>query len=116
MFPFPMANLSIVLTFWFRRPTMFEVRLNAPDDTLITKGEFGVYLDPFGVGKILDLENCNWKRKYTIDIFEKVAEDKVKFIQTADLFIADYPPQRRFSDEEIALLAAEGVIKLLNWI
>ena len=73
MFPFPMANLSIVLTFSdLERPTMFEVRLNAPDDTLITKGEFGVYLDPFGVGKkILDLEKflITERGKYTIDIF-----------------------------------------------
>lgn len=119
IFPFPMANLSVVLTFSdLERPTMFEVRLNAPDDTLITKGEFGVYLDPFGVGKkILDLEKflITERGKYTIDIFEKIAEDKVKFIQTADLFIADYPPQRRFSDEEIAhILAAEGVIKTVK--
>ena len=119
MFPFPMANLSIVLTFSdMERPTMFEVRLNAPDDTLITKGEFGVYMDPFGVGKkILDLEKflVTERGKYTIDIFEKVAQDKVKFIQTADLFIADYPPQRRFSDEEIAkILAADGVIKTVK--
>ena len=58
MFPFPMANLSVVVTMeGLERPTMFEVRLNAPDDTLITKGEFGILPDPFGVGKkILDLE------------------------------------------------------------
>ena len=117
--PARVANLSIVLTFSdLERPTMFEVRLNAPDDTLITKGEFGVYLDPFGVGKkILDLEKflITERGKYTIDIFEKIAEDKVKFIETADLFIADYPPQRRFADEEIAhILAAEGVIKTVK--
>ena len=35
MFPFPMANLSVVVTVTdLQRPTMFEVRLNAPDDTL----------------------------------------------------------------------------------
>ena len=52
MFPFPMANLSVVVTVTdLQRPTMFEVRLNAPDDTLITKGEFGILPDPFGVGK-----------------------------------------------------------------
>ena len=97
---------------------MFEIRLNAPDDSLMTKGEFGVMLDPFGVGKkIVDLEKflVTERGKYTVDVFEKVAEDKVKFIQTADLFIADYPPQRRFSDEEIAkILATDGVIKMLK--
>jgi hypothetical protein len=116
MFPFAMPNLSIVMTMEeLERPTMFEVRINAPDDTLITKGEFGVMLDPFGVGKkILDLEQfvVAERGKYTMDIFEKVAEDKVKFITTTDLFIADYPPQRRFSDEEKAkILGTEGVIK-----
>ena len=116
MFPFAMPNLSIVMTMEeLERPTMFEVRINAPDDTLITKGEFGVMLDPFGVGKkILDLEQfvVAERGKYTMDIFEKVAEDKVKFVTTTDLFIADYPPQRRFSDEEKAkILATEGVIK-----
>ncbi len=116
MFPFAMPNLSIVMTMKeLDRPTMFEVRLNAPDDTLITKGEFGILPDPFGVGKkILDLEQfvVAERGKYTMDIFEKVAEDKVKFIETTDLFIADYPPQRRMSDEEKAkILSSEGVIK-----
>ncbi|MGY0394579.1 MULTISPECIES: hypothetical protein [unclassified Fusobacterium] len=119
MFPFPMANLSIVVTVnELQRPTMFEVRINAPDDTLITKGEFGILPDPFGVGKkILDLEKfiVGERGKYTIDLFEKVAEDKVKFIATEDLFIADYPPQRRLSDEDKAkILATEGVIKTVR--
>ena len=119
MFPFPMANLSVVVTVEnLQRPTMFEVRLNAPDDTLITKGEFGILPDPFGVGKkILDLEKflVGERGKYTIDIFEKVAEDKVKFLSTEDLFIADYPPQRRMSDEEKAkILETEGVIKTVR--
>ena len=36
MFPFPMVNLSIVFTFSeLGRPTMFEIRLNAPYDSLI---------------------------------------------------------------------------------
>lgn len=116
MFPFAMPNLSIVMTMEdLNRPTMFEVRLNGPDDSLITKGEFGIMLDPFGVGKkILDLEKfvVAERGKYTMDIFEKVAEDKVKFITTTDLFIADYPPQRRMSDEEKAkILSSEGVIR-----
>lgn len=119
MFPFPMANLSIVVTVHeLQRPTMFEVRINAPDDTLITKGEFGILPDPFGYGKkILDLEKfiVGERGKYTIDLFEKVAQDKVKFIATEDLFIADYPPQRRLSDEEKAkILATDGVIKTVR--
>lgn len=119
MFPFPMANLSIVLTMEeLEYPTMLEVRINAPDDTLITKGEFGVMPDPFGVGKkIIDLEKflVAERGKYSIDIFEKIGEDKVKFIGTEDLFVADYPPQRRMSDEEKEqILATDGVIKTVR--
>lgn len=119
MFPFPMANLSVVLTMEeLEYPTMLEVRINAPDDTLITKGEFGVMPDPFGVGKkIIDLEKflVAERGKYSIDIFEKIGEDKVKFIGTEDLFVADYPPQRRMSDEEKEqILATDGVIKTVR--
>lgn len=119
MFPFPMANLSIVVAMEeLQGPTMFEVRINAPDDTLITKGEFGILPDPFGVGKkILDLEKfvVLSRGKYTVDVFEKIADDKVKFISTETLFIADYPPQRKMSDEEKArILATEGVIKTVR--
>ena len=119
MFPFGLPNLSIVLTMEeLKHPTMFEVRVNAPDGSLVTKGEFGILPDPFGVGKkILDLEKfvIVERGKYTIDILEKVAEDKVKFIVEADLFIADYAPQRNISDEEKeAILAADGVIKTVK--
>lgn len=119
VFPFVLPNLSIVLTMeHLERPTMFEVRLNGPDDTLITKGDFGILPDPFGVGKkIIDLNQfiIADRGQYTLDIFEKVAEDKVKFIVTVDLFIADYPPQRRMSDEDKArILATDGVIKTVR--
>lgn len=39
----------------------------------------------------------------------------MKFLSTEDLFIADYPPQRRLSDEDKAkILATEGVIKTVR--
>ncbi|MGX6591399.1 DUF6941 family protein [Cetobacterium ceti] len=115
MFPFPMMNLSIVLTFeGIEKPTVFEVRLNGPDDDLITKGEFMPMVDPFGVGKkIVDIEKFLIKKRghYTLDIFEKLGED-VKFIQTETLFIADYPPQRPLTDEMVEeILNGEEVIK-----
>lgn len=115
MFPFPMMNLSIVLTFeGIEKPTVFEVRLNGPDDDLITKGEFMPMVDPFGVGKkIVDIEKFLIKKRghYTLDIFEKMGED-VKFIQTETLFIADYPPQRPLTDEMVEeILNGEEVIK-----
>lgn len=119
MFPFALPNISLVLTVEnLQRPTMFEVRVNAPDDGLISTGEFGMLPDPFGVGKkILDLEQFMVldRGEYTVDLFEKVAEDKVNFIATTRLFMADYPPQRRMSEEEkAAILAAEGVIKTVR--
>lgn len=115
MFPFPMMNLSIVLTFeGIEKPTVFEVRLNGPDDDLITKGEFMPMVDPFGVGKkIVDIEKFLIKKRghYTLDIFEKMGED-VKFIQTETLFIADYPPQRPLTDEMVEeILNGQEVIK-----
>ncbi|MBC2855931.1 MAG: hypothetical protein RR191_03280 [Cetobacterium sp.] len=115
MFPFPMMNLSIVLTFeGITEPTTFEVRLNGPEDDLITKGEFQPMVDPFGVGKkIIDIEKFLIKDRgrYTIDIFEKKG-DEIKFIKTETLFIADYPPQRRISEDMIEeILKNDEVIK-----
>lgn len=119
MFPFPMANLSIVLTMEnMTQPTMLEVRINAPDEALITKGEFGILPDPFGVGKkIIDLEKflVSTRGRYTIDVFEKTGEDKVRFISTEELFIAEYPPQRNMSEEEKAhILSSENLIKTVR--
>jgi hypothetical protein len=116
VFPFPMMNMSIVLTFeGVDRPVVFEARLNGPSDDLITKGEFGVLVDPFGVGKkIIDLEKFLVKDRglYTIDIFEKFENGSVKFIETRPLFIADYPPQRPLTEEIVEeILKTDNVIK-----
>ena len=115
MFPYPMENLSIILTFEeIFKPTIFEVRLNSPSDELITKGEFQPMVDPFGTGKkILDLEKMLIKDRgvYTVDVFEKIGNE-VKFLASARLFIADFPPQRPITPEiKEAILAAEGVVK-----
>lgn len=119
MFPVPMRHMSIVITIeGIVKPTKFEVRLNGAHDDLITKGEFIPMVDPFGVGKkILDLENILIKDRgrYTIDVLEKTADDKVKFISSHTLFIADYPPQRQFTPEMIEkILATDDVIKLVK--
>ncbi|WP_297598136.1 hypothetical protein [uncultured Cetobacterium sp.] len=104
IFPHPMMRLSIVLTFEeVMRPTVFEVRLNGPDDDLISRGELTPMIDPLGVGKkIIDIDKFLVKNRgrYTIDIFEKDG-DELKFIKTETLFIAEYPPQRRFTEEQI---------------
>ena len=119
MFPVPMRHMSIVVTIeGIVKPTAFEVRINGVNDDLITKGEFVPMVDPFGVGKkILDLENILIKDRgrYTIDVLEKTADGKCKFISSHTLFIADYPPQRQFTPEMVEkILAADDVIKLVK--
>ncbi|MGL5989370.1 hypothetical protein [Cetobacterium sp.] len=104
LFPHPMMRLSIVLTFEeIVRPTVFEVRLNGPDDDLISRGELTPMVDPLGVGKkIVDIDKFLIKARgrYTIDVFEKVGEE-LKFLKTETLFIAEYPPQRNITTEQI---------------
>ena len=119
MFPIPMRHMSIVVTIEeIVKPTKFEVRINGVNDDLITKGEFIPMVDPFGVGKkILDLDNILIKDRgrYTIDILEKTADDKLKFISSHTLFIADYPPQRQFTPDMVEkILNTEDVIKVVK--
>lgn len=119
VFPYPFSNIALIFSFEkMDKPTVFEIRINAPDDTLISQGEFGVMPDAFGNGrKIVNLSNFLVAERglYTVDILEKVAEDKVNFISTEELFMADYPPKRRWTEEEIQeILATEGVIKMVK--
>ncbi|MGL4902617.1 hypothetical protein [Cetobacterium sp.] len=108
LFPHPMMRLSIVLTFEeITKPTVFEVRLNGPDDDLISRGELTPMVDPLGVGKkIVDIDKflVKTRGRYTIDVFEKEGEE-LKFVKTETLFIAEYPPQRRFSEEQVEEIA-----------
>lgn len=115
VFPHPLAKLSILLTFEeITKPTAFEVRLNGPDDDLISRGELTPLVDQFGVGKkIVDIDRFLVKNrgKYTIDVFEKNG-DELKFLKTETLFIADYPPKRNLTQEQIdAIIADESLIK-----
>ncbi|MGL5123491.1 MAG: hypothetical protein ACRC6K_04955 [Fusobacteriaceae bacterium] len=119
VYPHPLHSLSIVLTFEnLLKPVVFEIRINSPTDELITMGEFVPMIDPFGVGKkILDLEKVLIKDRgiYTIDIFEKNGKELI-FLESANLFIADYPPQRQLTPKMIEeiLKAEEGIIKLVK--
>lgn len=119
VFPFPMSNLALIFTFEkMDRPTVFEIRVNAPDDALITQGEFGVMPDAFGTGrKIVNLPNFLIAERglYSVDILEKILEDRANFIKTEELFMADYAPKRRFTQEIVdEILATEGVIKMVK--
>lgn len=118
IFPHPMMRLSIVLTFEeIKKPTVFEIRLNGPEDDLITRGDITPLVDPFGVGKrIIDIEKFLVKDRgrYTLDIFEKDGEE-LKFLKTETLFIAEYPPQRQFTEEQIQeILKDEKLIKTVK--
>lgn len=119
IFPVPMEHMSIILTIEeILQPTLFEIRINGSKEELITKGEFRPMVDPFGVGKkIFDLEKfiIPERGKYTIELFEKIGEGKVKFISEHTLFIADYPPQREISPEQVEkILNTEDVIKVVK--
>lgn len=118
LFPLPMQNMAIVISFaGLERNTMFEMRLNGPNDELISKGEFGVAMSPFGNGKkIVDMEKFLIKERgtYTLDILEKGPQG-LKFIETCELFVAAYPPKRIFKEGEVeAILANEEVIKTIK--
>lgn len=118
VFPHPLMNLSIIMVFEeINQPTIVEVRLNAPDNQLITKGEIPLIMEPNGVGKkILDLEKILIKDRgiYTIDVLEKTSSG-LKFIASSKLFIAEYPPQRRFTPDVVAgILSKEDVIKVVK--
>jgi len=118
LFPLPMQNMAIVISFaGLERNTMFEMRLNGPNDELISKGEFGVAMSPFGNGKkIIDMEKFLIKDRgtYTLDILEKGPQG-LKFIETCDLFVAAYPPKRVFKEGEVeGILVNEEVIKTIK--
>lgn len=119
MFPIPMQHMSIIITIEeIIKPTLFEVRISGPEGDLITKGEFQPMVDPFGVGKkILDLEKflIPTRGKYTVELFEKLPDNKYKYMSEHTLFIADYPPQRPFTQDEIKhILADENLIKVVR--
>ncbi len=119
VFPFPVPELSIILSFEeMEGPTMYEVRINSPEDELISKGSFGVLPDPFGYGrKVINLGSLLIAKRgnYTIDVFELSADQKLKFIKSDKLFTAEFPPQREFTEAEIeAILADENLIKMVK--
>ncbi len=118
LFPMPILSLSIVLMLEeVRQGAIVEIRVNSPSDELISKGEFELMVDPFGVGKkVVDLEKILLQERgiYTMDIIEKI-DGTNKFIATTKLFIAEYPPQRPLNQDIIdKILAKDGVVKSLK--
>ncbi len=115
-FPVGFEKIAIVLAMdGVEKNTMFEMRLNGPNDELLSKGEFGMIATPTGIPskKIISIEKfmVNSRGKYTLDVLEKRVEG-LKFIGSTDLFVASYPPNRKFTPEEVEkILSDDNVIK-----
>lgn len=106
IFPMVVPNLVAIVSFdEVNVDTLFELRINDPEDEILAKIEFGVRGQYPGLSakQVLGLQNVAiYKRgKYTADILEK-NQSGYKFIKSVNLFTAMYPPKRRFATEEIA--------------
>lgn len=105
IFPLVIPNLVAIASFdEVNADTLFELRINDPEDEILAKVEFGVRGQYPGLAakQVLGLQNVAiYKRgKYTADILEK-NQSGYKFIKSVNLFTAMYPPKRRFTAEEI---------------
>ena len=110
IFPITIPNLIGVLSFdGVQRDTLFELRINDPEDEILAKIEFGVAGQVPGLSskQVIQLENVPVVKrgKYTADILEKNGAG-YKFVKSVDFFTAMYPPKRILSDEEVQLILA----------
>ena len=106
VFPLNIPNLIGLMSFdEVNRDTLFELRINDPEDEILAKLEFGVRGQIPGLSskQVIALENLPVVKrgKYTADILEKNGAG-YKFVKSVDFFTAMYPPKRRFTQEEIA--------------
>lgn len=105
VFPLTIPNLIGLMSFdEVNRDTLFELRINDPEDEILAKLEFGVRGQIPGLSskQVIALENLPVVKrgKYTADILEKNGAG-YKFVKSVDFFTAMYPPKRRFTQEEI---------------
>lgn len=105
IFPLTIPNMIGVMSFnEVNRDTLFELRINDPEDEILAKLELGIRGQIPGLPskQVIALENIPVVKrgKYTVDILEKNGAG-YKFVKSMDLFTAMYPPKRRFSEEEI---------------
>ncbi|MEI6856545.1 hypothetical protein [Psychrilyobacter sp.] len=119
IFPIGIPKLSIYLAFeGLTRDTNFEMRINSPNDELLSSGELPVPRDMFGHGrKVINIEKfvIAERGSYTLDILEKTPTG-LKFLMTETLFTTSYPPKRQFQDGEVeAILGSkEKIIKTIK--
>lgn len=105
IFPLVIPNIVAIASFEeVNTDTLFELRINDPEDEILAKIEFGVRGQYPGLPakQVIGMENVAiYKRgKYTADILEKNPSG-YKFVKSVNLFTAMYPPKRRFSEEEV---------------
>lgn len=104
---FPMQIPQVVALVGFdgvERDTIFEIRVNGPDNELIGKAEVGVpgTLTGLTAKQAIQLQKLPVmnRGRYTVDILEKT-QGGFKFVASTDMFTAMYPPKRNFKDGEI---------------
>ncbi len=104
---FPMQIPQVVGLIGFdgvERDTMFEIRVNGPDNELIGKVEVGVpgTLKGLTAKQAIQLQQLPVmnRGKYTIDVLEK-SQAGFTFVASTDMFTAMYPPKRNFRDGEV---------------
>lgn len=119
MFPLTIPNIIGLLSFdGVNRDTLFEIRINDPEDEILAKVELGIQGQMPGLAakQIIHLENIPIikRGKYTADILEKHGAG-YSFIKTVDFFTAMYPPKRVFSEDEIKYIL-ENQDKLITTI
>lgn len=105
IFPLTIPNMIGLLSFnEVNSDTLFEIRINDPEDKILAKIELGIRGQMPGLAskQVIALENIPVieRGKYTVDVLEKNGAG-YKFIKSLDLFTAMYPPKRRFSEDEI---------------
>lgn len=111
---FPMGIPQMVALLGFdglERDTMFEMRVNGPENELIGKVEFGVPAALAGLTskQVIQLQQLPimTRGKYTVDVLEKTGAG-FKFVASQDMFTAMYPPKRKFNEGEVAEILAKG--------
>ena len=105
IFPLVIPNIVAIASFdEVNADTLFELRINDPEEEILAKVEFGVRGQYPGLAakQVIGMQNVAiYKRgKYTADILEKTPSG-YKFIKSVNLFTAMYPPKRRFTEEEV---------------
>ena len=119
IYPIPFPKLTLLLKFTeVDEPMDFEVRINAPDESLVFKDDFSLKnLIGDSGAYVVELKNfmIAQRGQYTIDVFKKEPEGKLRFIATENLFLTAYPPQRILSDEDKAkIMADDSLVKTVK--